>query len=188
MLSIIVNAIIIILVIASVWADVKKSGFRFVFKFFTIQSNVFCAVTALMVIISRLTGGAGFLTSVLKYVGTTSVMVTFLTVFLFLGPTQKNWGVLLSGPELHLHLIVPLLALLSYLLWDKVHMPVSYAFFGVLPVILYGILYLKKVVFTSGDAQWDDFYGFNAGGHWIISFAAMLFATTVLSVVLVAVS
>ena len=47
-------------------------------------------------------------------------------------------------------------------------------YFEIAPVFLYGCLYLKKVVFSSGVSQWDDFYGFNRNGKWRISFSAML--------------
>ena len=161
--------------------DVKKAGWKSVFRFFTVLSNVLCAIMALLVVICRVQGYLNPYVFVGKYVGTVAVMVTFLTVMLFLGPTQKNYKVLLSGPELHLHFTVPLISLVSFLLWDKTEMPATCIFLGVLPVLLYGILYLKKVVFSEGENKWDDFYGFNLGGRWKISFTAMVVATFILS-------
>ena len=43
-----------------------------------------------------------------------------------------------------------------------------------LPVVLYGPLYLYKIVYAPPQERWDDFYGFNKGGKWPIAFAAML--------------
>ncbi len=67
-------------------------------------------------------------------------------------------------------------------------MPVACVLLGVLPVVLYGFLYLKKIVFFNEENSWEDFYGFNAGGRWLISFIAMVVATFVLSFVLYFVS
>ncbi len=184
-MSIVFNLLIIVFVIISVWRDAKRATIKVVFRYFTIQSNVLCAVSSAVMILARIAGKVGYFAYGLKYMGTVAVMVTFLTVVLFLGPTQKNFDVLLSGPELHLHLTVPLLALVSYIAWDRIHMPFGCVILGVLPVILYGMLYLKKVIFTEGDGRWDDVYGFNAGGRWVISFAAMLAATFVLSAVMI---
>ena len=48
------------------------------------------------------------------------------------------------------------------------------ALLGVLPVLLYGSLYLYKVIYAPQGKRWDDFYGFNKNGKWPVSFAAML--------------
>ena len=57
----------------------------------------------------------------------------------------------------------------------------GFAMLGVLPVVLYGTLYLCKVVFAPEEMRWPDFYGFNAGGRWKISFFAMLIAAVLIS-------
>ena len=41
---------------------------------------------------------------------------------------------------------------------------------GVIPVILYGFVYLYEVVMIG---RWDDFYGYNKNGKWPVSMAAM---------------
>lgn len=139
------------------------------FRFFTVLSNVFCAAAALLMC------GASSSSWVwtLKYTGTAAVTVTMLTVFLFLGP---NYGYkkMLTGTDLYMHLITPLLAILSFLGFEKRAMTVQTALLGVLPVLLYGMVYLYKVVYAPENKRWDDFYGFNKDGKWPISFAAML--------------
>ena len=59
----------------------------------------------------------------------------------------------------------------------------GFAMLGVLPVAVYGTLYLCKVVFAPEEKRWPDFYGFNAGGHWKISFSAMLIAAVLINLV-----
>ena len=45
---------------------------------------------------------------------------------------------------------------------------------GLLPVALYGALYLYRVILAPADRRWEDFYGFNRGGKWPLSMGAML--------------
>ena len=153
--------------------DLKRG--RFAMRFFTAQSNVLCAVAALLFMIFPRSHGAWLL----KYIGTAAVTVTMLTVFLFLAPSVgKDWvSVLLKGPDLFLHLITPLLALFSFCALEKRGMDFRTALWGMLPVLLYGPWYLYKIRFAPEGKRWDDFYGFNKGGKWPISFAMMAIGT-----------
>ena len=54
---------------------------------------------------------------------------------------------------------------------------------GVVPVLLYGAVYLYKVVYAPEERRWEDFYGFNKGGKWLISLSAMIVGTLVVCVV-----
>ena len=49
---------------------------------------------------------------------------------------------------------------------------------GIIPVILYGFLYLCKVIIRK---QWEDFYGYNKTGKWPISMAAMFVGSFVVT-------
>ena len=148
------------------------------FRFFTVQSNVFCAVAALLMFFAP----SSTLVWTLKYVGTAAVTVTMLTVFVFLGP-NLGYKKLLTGAELFMHLITPLLAIGSFLLLEKSRLAFLTALLAVLPVLLYGILYLYKVVYAPAGKRWEDFYGFNKGGKWPLSFAAMLLGSLAVSMV-----
>lgn len=139
------------------------------FRYFTVQSNVFCAVAALLMCLAPTQPWVW----ALKYTGTAAVTVTMLTVFLFLGPNM-GYRELLTGRELFMHLITPLLAILSFLRFEKQDMTVKTALLGVLPVLLYAVLYLYRVILAPEGKRWEDFYGFNKGGKWPISLAAML--------------
>jgi len=139
------------------------------FRFFTVQSNVFCAVASLLMALAPEAGWAW----TLKYVGTAAVTVTMLTVFVFLGPTQ-GYKKLLSGADFFLHLLTPLLAIFSFCVYEKRPMSFGTAMLGMLPVLLYGTLYLYKVIHAPEGKRWEDFYGFNKGGKWPIAFTLML--------------
>ena len=111
----------------------------------------------------------------MKYVGTSAVSVTMLTVLLFLGPTMGGYeGLLKKFPDFCMHLATPLLAIFSFGFLERRGMSFKTALLGMLPVALYGAWYLYKTIYAPQDKRWDDFYGFNRGGKWPIAFAAMM--------------
>ena len=178
--SIVLNALIAPLAVLAVLGHSRRHSLRYILRFFTALSNLLCGAAALTVAISRLMGDVPQAVLLFKYMGTVSVTVTMLTVLLFLGPTI-GFRLLLTGPDFWLHLVCPVLALVSYFGWDQPEMPFAGVLLGVLPVALYGALYLYQVIFAK---SWEDFYGFNRGGKWKISLAAMLAATVLVSVAL----
>ena len=134
-------------------------------RFFTILSNLFCAVSALLWVLS-----SSYWAWLLKYVGTVAVTVTLLTVIFFLGPNM-GYRPLFSGKDLYLHLCGPLLAIVSFCFMEcQFALSFSLSLLGILPVIIYGFVYLVEVVILK---NWEDFYGFNKDGKWKISMAAM---------------
>ncbi len=178
--SILCNLLIAVLALAAVAVHARHSSLRQVLRYFTAQSNVLCAAAALAVAAMRLRGGVPGALLLFKFVATVAVLVTLLTVLVFLGP-HYGYKVLFSGPDLWLHLICPLLALLAWLAWDRMPITPLRSLLGLLPVLLYGLLYLNKVVSRK---EWDDFYGFNRDGKWPLSFAAMLIGTALLCLLL----
>ena len=84
------NALIFIITLVLTLGFFLKDGVwkfsygRKAFRYFTVQSNVLCAVAALMMCFDAFLPWAWGL----KYIGTVSVTVTMLAVFLFLGPNM----------------------------------------------------------------------------------------------------
>ena len=155
---------------------------RKTFRFYTCQSNVLCAVSALVMGIARLAGDVPQWVWMFKYIGTASVTVTMLTVFLFLAPSVgKDWyGVLLKGANnLFMHLVIPLLAIVSFCLLEKRGMTFAESLWGLLPVIVYGQHYIYRILRAPEGKKWDDFYGFNKQGKWPLAFGMMLAGTFV---------
>ena len=181
--SILCNLVIAAAVVAAVMGHAKKALVKVILRFFTALSNLLCAAASLAVALCRLAGNVPDAVLILKYVGTCAVTVTMLTVLLFLGPTL-GYKPLFTGPDLWLHLICPVLAIFSFLLWDKPDMPFAAVLLGMLPVPLYGLVYLYRVLRAQEERRWPDFYGFNRGGKWPLSYAAMTVGAAVVSVVL----
>ncbi len=181
--SIFFNFAIVASAAAAALFHTKEAPMRVVLRYFTVQSNLLCAVAALLVAVCRLCGGAPQWVLLLKYAATAAVTVTMLTVLFFLGP-RIGYKPLLSGPDLWLHLICPVLAIVSYALWDKPEMPFGAVALGLLPVLLYGVLYLYRVVYAPEEKRWPDLYGFNRNGKWPLAYALMFLGTLVVSVLL----
>ena len=152
------------------------------FRYFTTLSNLFCAFTALVLLLSELFGAMPPWAVTLKYMGTVAVTVTFLTVFLFLLPASRSiHGLLSTWPEIVMHVVTPLLAILSFLCFENRGLSAWVIPLGVLPVLLYGWLYLNRVVLQK---VWPDFYGFDRDGRWKLSFALMAAGTLLIAVLL----
>ena len=185
--SLILNILNFVLVAGCiVWGVKKADPWTRLFRYFTTLSNVLCAIASLVAVVFGLCGPLPLWALLLKYTGTAAVTVTMLTVFLFLGPTSHDWKGLLTHAELFLHLICPLLAIVSFLFFEKTAMPAWSIVIGALPVPVYGAWYLYKVVFAPEAQRWEDFYGFNRGGNWPRSAVAMVGGTALVSLLLAA--
>ncbi len=189
-IDILLNLMIFVITAILVTGFFRKDGKwapergKVAFRFFTCQSNVLCAGSALLMVIAGLSGDVQEWIWILKYIGTAAVSVTMLTVFLFLAPSVgKDWvKVLLKGRDFFLHLLTPVVALISFCVFEKRGMSIGQCLWGMLPVVLYGPIYLYKVICAPERKRWEDFYGFNKSGKWPISFAAMMVGTFLLCI------
>ncbi len=95
-----------------------------VFFFFTVQSNIFIMLMALIFLINEvvvLISKKSFINQVLlhiKYVATVAITITFLVFFTMLAPLM-GMDYLLSFKNFSLHAIVPILAIVDFFLFDK---------------------------------------------------------------------
>ncbi len=156
------------------------------FQYFTVDSNLLAASASLLLLIGQVRSllkreppSAALL--VLKFVGTVAVAVTFFTVFCFLG-LLYGYRSMIEGTNLFMHLITPLLAMLSFcLLETEPILRFRAVHLGLLPTVLYGVVYMVMVVALK---RWYDFYGFNIGGRWALSSILMLAGTWILAAAL----
>ena len=160
------------------------------FHYFTIDSNILVALFSVPMLIYGIMSlfkeiSVPQWVCTLKYIGTVSVMLTMLTVVCFLVPTSGKEG-MYTGFNFYMHLLVPILACLSFVLLDgSVRLPWKSSLLGLIPTVLYGIVYVYMVLIrTKENGGWGDFYGFNRGGKWYIAIFAMLTSTYVISLLL----
>ncbi|MCR5403262.1 MAG: hypothetical protein K6E91_05495 [Butyrivibrio sp.] len=161
------------------WRDGKwcPSRAKNAFRFFTVQSNVLCAAAALCMLLFR----DAEWTYYLKIIGTAAVTVTMMTVLLFLGPSF-GYRYMFKGSDLFMHLLTPLLALVSLCVFERRGLSFAASFIGMTHVVLYAPLYLYKILYAPEGKRWDDFYGFNRGGNWKISYVLMHIGTALICI------
>ncbi len=192
----ILNVFIALLTLLLVLGFFRKDGKwepergKFALRFFTTQSNILVAAASLLTALALSSEGTiPRWIWTLKYIGTAAVTLTMLTVFLFLAPSiGKDWvKYLLTGSDIFMHLLTPLLALFTFCVFERQGMTFLQSLWGMLPVLLYGPLYLYKILFAPPEKRWDDFYGFNKQGKWPVAFAAMVAGTFAICMALMAV-
>lgn len=150
---------------------------------FTNESNIFCALTSLILAIvgirNLITKTYNFSKplKVLQLIATTTVVLTFTIVTVFLNPmriaTTGNLFDLFSNEMFFTHFLTPLLATLTFIFFtpSKAHLKTVDNFLALAPIIIYGIVYLTNVIFLQ---TWPDFYNFTLGGQ--TQFIPLVFA------------
>lgn len=205
-ISLVLNIIIVVFTIIA--CIIMFTGFKFMegdlilettkigmFKFFTVDSNILMGIVAFIFSIQEIRLLKGKIseiplkTYVLKLMGTVSVALTFFTVFCYLGQIVEG-GVfrLLKNSNLFLHLIIPVLSMVNFCLFEKTNrLKFKYTFLGILPTILYAIFYLTNVLIHMENGKVStiyDWYWFMQGGIWqmFIIPPFMLIVTYIISV------
>ncbi|MBQ6660357.1 MAG: hypothetical protein IJM57_02875 [Lachnospiraceae bacterium] len=149
------------------------------FKFFTVLSNVCCGIIAVFSLIQRLRGKAQPMFA--KLLAAAAVGLTFLVIAAFLGPM---YGMLrmYRGSNFFFHLMVPVTAMAEFVVCPSdEEVPMRWTFFTMIPVAVYGALYLLNIL-INGVGVWpdtNDFYGFLNWGlpAGLGIFAGILLAT-----------
>lgn len=183
------NAAVTVWMLVILLSEKHKKGAGF-FRYFTTLSNVFAMAGSALILpfclISVVSGQASVpgIVQGFKYVSAVSVCVTFLTVMLFLGPTQ-GYPLMFAGDGLYLHLIGPLLSVGSCCFAEKGVPALPAALIGLLPTVIYGTVYYLQVIVKK---RWEDFYGFNRGGKWYISVVGMLLGTAAICILMSVIS
>lgn len=152
------------------------------FRYFTIDSNILMAISCLFWIPYLLftfndRKKISMWIRLLLLSGTVSVTVTFVTVMVFLGPVL-GYQAMLTGNNLFLHLINPLLALLLLLIAPDIKLSWKFFPIGVVPVFIYGVIYLIMVKFKE---IWPDFYMIAQGNNLLFTIPVFLIGAAVIT-------
>ena len=188
-ISIILNTIIVIWVLFSLIS--MFVGFKFmnghevvlestsfsVFKYFTIQSNVFAGIVSLLFIIKEIDILKGKIKKIdkkyyiLKFMSSVSVGLTFLVVFAYLGPITKCGIIsLLMNSNLFLHLLIPLLCIVCFIFFEGTkEIKFKEVLYGLLPTIIYAVYYITNILIHMEGGRVStkyDWYWFVQNGVW----------------------
>ncbi|MBQ9593077.1 MAG: hypothetical protein IJR36_04290 [Lachnospiraceae bacterium] len=149
-------------------------------KYFTILSNLFAGVTALVDLPCACRGAeAGRKLTLMKYMSAASVMLTLTTVVLFLGQIY-GLRAMFAGVNLILHLIVPVLAALDFIV---LHLSYKISFreslTAVIPMAVYGIGYVLNILINGVGTPpaTNDWYGF---ARWGLGWTPLVFLVVAL--------
>lgn len=146
-------------------------------RYFTHLSNIYAAVCAVVMVffcVKNIINDEYYFPKwalVLKHTGTVAISVTFITVVFFLAPYASALGMgflfLFEENCFFVHLINPIAAIVSYLWFERGgDIKLKDSLFGIIPTILYSIVYFIMVVFIGEEnGGWPDFYGFTFGGR-----------------------
>lgn len=142
-------------------------------KYFTVQSNLVYGLYAGIFAVTELVYGSAeavpAILYIIKYAVTVGVTLTMLTVLLYLGPVvEKSYPPLFKGANLYFHLIVPLLAVISFCFFEKAaEISVPLVFLGLVHFGLYGVFYTINALSHTENGKVDikyDWYGFLING------------------------
>ena len=202
---------IVIAIFTLVASIIMFTGFKFMYlyepilestkigmlRFFTVQSNIFMGIVALVFAFKErkvLNGEISDISTkmyILKLMSTTAVGLTFFVVFTYLGPISKE-GIpsLLMNSNLFFHLIIPVLSMLNFAIYERTNkLKFKYTFLGVIPTILYAVYYIINVLIHMENGKASpiyDWYWFVQNGVWfaIIVAPMILLITYIISLIL----
>lgn len=201
-ISFFLNLLILIMTIFATWA--MLTGFQFMtmpgkpaalsvsnikaFKYFTVDSNVFAGIISLVMMIVHVLIAKGKLSTIpkpvqfLKLAATTGVTLTMLVTALFLAPFQFGFFALFTDSNLFLHLLIPLLCIITFVFFEPAEIPAAKTFVGVIPMLIYAVFYTTNIIVHLENGQTSqtyDWYGFLSNGVdtvWIV--APLILAVT----------
>ena len=152
------------------------------FRYFTTLSNIFAAIISLIYLIFKFSPAGKNSEKlpawlyILKIAAATGVAFTmFITVF-YLAPTSsKGYFALFMNSNLFMHLITPLLCIISFICFEpseKTQFKLSFA--GVIPMALYAAFYTPNVLLHLDNGKpdpaydWYHFLAFGLNTIWIV--------------------
>ena len=196
MLAVIAQAIVVVATVLAVVSffttggegNMQVTGWR-AFRYFTIDSNVLAAIAGLACMpyeIRALRTGREELPHgmlIFFFAGTVAVSVTLMVVLGFLGPIY-SYRAMFVGHNFWLHGANPVLAIVTFMMLLRGHVRFRETLWCLVPVLVYGAVYLVMVVIIGWEAGgWPDFYAFNIGGRWYVSFIAVGLLTFLLAAI-----
>ena len=202
----------IIIVIFTVFATICMfTGFRFMsgdeivleasnlgmFKFFTVDSNLFMGIVALIFSVLEVRLLQGKIKErdrkyyLLKLMGTTGVGLTFIVVFTYLSYIiEGGVRLMVMNSNLFFHLVTPVLSMITFMFFEKTDkLSFKDTFYGLTPMLVYAVYYVINVMAHVENGKVSpayDWYWFVQNGAWtiIIVLPIIILITYLISLVL----
>lgn len=181
--EIILNAVIVIFTVIGIIlmltskaeeGALQSSGFEN-FKFYTVLTNVFCGIVASVFLVFKLLKKDTEKIRALKLAAVVGVAITFAVVAFMFGPLYGFLQFYKRG-NLYFHLLLPVTAMIEFIVVRRKKMPFRYAVYAAVPTLLYAIGYLLNILINGIGGAWpdtNDFYGFLNWG-WPVGIAIFM--------------
>lgn len=158
------------------------------FVYFTVQSNLFMAAAALIMLVYNTillfdpAVAVPYWVVLVKSMMTVAVMLTFCVVMFVFVPVTGLHD-MIEGDNIFLHAISPILALITFVCFEyHTRLHPTAILWALLPAAVYGVVYYIMVVKVGAEkGGWKDFYGFNKNGKWVSSAVMILIMTLALA-------
>ena len=142
------------------------------FKFYTVLTNVFCGIVALIYLVCIFSKKGIEKMAALKLAAVCGVAITFAVVAFMFGPLYGFLQFYKRG-NLYFHLLLPVTAMIEFFLVKRRKIPFKFTVFAAIPTLLYAIGYLLNILINGVGGPWpdtNDFYGFLNWG-WPVGIA-----------------
>lgn len=136
------------------------------FKYYTVLSNVFCGIVALIYLVLILLKKNTDRMAVFKLAAVCGVAITFAVVAFMFGPLYGFLQFYKRG-NLFFHLLLPLTAMAEFTVIRRPEIPFRYTVYSAIPTLLYGIGYMLNILINGIGGPWpytNDFYAFLSWG------------------------
>ena len=136
------------------------------FKFYTVLTNVFCGIIALIYLVLILLKKNTDKLAVFKLAAVCGVAITFAVVAFMFGPLY-GFPQFYKRGNLFFHLLEPVTAMAEFILVRRQKMPFRFTVFAARPTLLYGIGYMLNILINGIGGPWpytNDFYAFLSWG------------------------
>jgi hypothetical protein len=182
-ISMILNALIVIFVIFG--CIIMFAGLQFMgegrilsetgvymLKFYTVDSNILAGLSSILLLVHQFyiikgaTRRIPVAVMIFKQITTVALTITFLVTLFYLAPfSPYGFFSLYLNANLFFHLIVPVLAIISYVFFEKYKNDTEYAWWGLSTMIIYITYYLTNIIahIAENNIPKYDFYGFTNG-------------------------
>lgn len=148
------------------------------FKFYTVLTNVFCGLVALIYLVLLTAKKNTDKVVALKLAAVCGVTITFAVVAFMFGPLY-GYPQFYKRGNLFFHLLLPVTAMIEFISVKKNTIPFRYTVFAAAPTLLYGIGYMTNILINGIGGSWpdtNDFYAFLSWG-WPVGIGIFIMIT-----------
>lgn len=180
-ISIVLNILIIVLEIIGIIYTFNLYKLN-LFMYYTIDSNILLLFASILYLIGLFTGKDNKFVHLLKFSATVSVAITFIVVLTILSwsSNMSLYNLLIKDAMLYHHILCPLLAVISFTLFEKYNNKMNkYQLKGLLFTVLYAVVTIILNIFKVISGPYPFLMVYNqsviASISWFIIMAAITY-------------